>query len=81
MKFSLKDLFYAVTYASLGLLCLGIYIRLRGEVGDEFGIPLLLLTGPLLGRAIGGLIGKPELTYLGAFIAFFATLLHPAIRH
>jgi hypothetical protein len=80
MKFSLKDLFYAFTYVSLGILCLVIYSQLL-KWGSGRETYLLLLSGIFLGRALGGLSGKPELTYLGGFVGFLAFMFPPSVRY
>ena len=78
MRFSLKDLFWSVTLASLGMAALAILFRAvqMQSLGSGFAqlIPLLLITpGPLFGTAIGKLFHSATLGFWFGFLCHAIT--------
>jgi hypothetical protein len=83
MKFSLKDLMWSVTFASLGMGLLMAFLNDRYD--RSFRILLLFLIFPIFGVAIGKLLQKTkalvslillaELFWVGVGMSFYA-LIH-----
>jgi len=77
MKFSLKDLMWSVTLASLGLGVLALYSNLawhglQGEPNLLFVFSLLFLPGAFFGGAIGKLFQRTTRgVFLGLLVEFF----------
>jgi hypothetical protein len=89
MRFSLKDMMWSVTLASLGIIAPVMALRNDGDLGfsapinDLLGIFACLSFGPLLGAAIGTLFGKSfrgaawgMLVWLMVCLTIFAIVLN-----
>jgi hypothetical protein len=74
MKFSLKDLMWSVTFASLGMGLLMAFLNDRYD--RSFRILLLFLIFPIFGVAIGKLLQKTK-TYVSLIL--FAELFWLAV--
>ena len=63
MKFSLKELLWSVTFASLGMAAITFIYKIDGAYShiEVLMLPLLLSLGPLIGTAIGKLFQRAML--------------------
>jgi hypothetical protein len=84
MRFSLKDLLWSITFASLGLACLSFWLNAaswNSYVDSQWFIPLYqlinILTGAFFGAAIGRLFRRMLVfTFAGAILSLAVSVVH-----